>query len=378
MKMKFLIDLSESEEAYGVHSEAVVKLSRLGIMSVPNPFCVEPEAFDYYFERGKFPNGFESELKEAYAKMTKKGYPVTVRTPDIKSPTVSHTSLALGNTMFIKTYAKFYETLLNKYNVIQDELLREDIQDAQVATLMHSTYDSNECGLVQTDDGYGQIRIEAGFGQNSNILSRNDVNPDVYVVDKKSLRIKEKKINKKLFEFVSRSRGGIKKVALPKKEQTVQVFSDQVIKKFAEFALKLEDNYGPQEFECAVTTKRDLLIQETRPMKVVKKAKTVEGVTAIVPGRVEGKVVNARKMVDLNEKCRQAIVIADSMEIDFITVLVFKYGPKAVILKQGTLTAHAATILRESGTISYIIKSIELPDGVRVLINEDGSMETYG
>lgn len=341
-------------------------------MPVPNPFCIKPNVFDHFFKHGDFPKNFEPELKEIYNKITSKGYDATVRTPDVISQSHPHLSHATGNSLFIKSFTKFFEAIKDKYTVIQNHLLREDINDAEVSTLLHSTYDSHLCGLVQTDDGYGQIRIEAGFGQNSNILSRNDVNPDIYIVDKQTLNT-EKQINKKSFEFIAKSGGGIEKVPLPSDKQNAQVFSDQIIKTYAEYALKLEKEYGPQEFECAVTTKEDLLIQETRPMKVIKKAKTIKGVTAIVPGEVKGTVLNANTLAELPPDCSQTIIVADTMEIDFITMLVFKYRPKAVILKKGTLTAHTSTILREAGMISYIIKNINLKNNDCITIHKNGS-----
>ena len=83
------------------------------------------------------------------------------------------------------------------------------------------------------------------------------------------------------------------------------------------------------------------------------------------------------EITDLPEDCSNSIIIVHSLDLDLLTLLIFKYKPRGVILKVGTLTSHASTILREAKIPSYINKDVEIKNGKEIQLNENGSYETH-
>jgi len=69
---------------------------------------------------------------------------------------------------------------------------------------------------------------------------------------------------------------------------------------------------------------------------------------------------------------KNKIIVTNNYDIQFITMLVHKHKPKAVISLQGTVTSHASTILRESKVVSYIIKTFSIPNNSTISIKKNG------
>jgi len=267
---KFIIDLTKKRRAYGNRCKTVAKLLKTGVNPVPNPFCLTPKVFNFYLSHDAYPEDFEDELIEVYIQITQNGYKANVRTPDIKCKSHPNLNFMFPNKMFIESYDDFKLAIFQRMKAIKDVVLKNDIKKIEVSFLLQSTYDSHMCGIIQTDDGYGNIRIEAAYGQHTNIISRHNTDPDVYIVSKPKLEILRKRIGTKKHEFISVPTG-VKQSEVSTKRRHLSVFTDESIIKFAKNAIKLEKRFGPQEIECAITFDGKHIIQETRDMKVSKK-----------------------------------------------------------------------------------------------------------
>ena len=152
------------------------------------------------------------------------------------------------------------------------------------------------------------------------------------------------------------------------------VLNDNQIRELVSYAKKLERIYGSQEIEWAVLRSGKIIIQETRDLATEEKTKIISNVTVVYPGEVEGLAFEVKEITKRN-KLIDKIIVTDNLEVEFITKLVYKVKPKAVILTRGSITSHAATILRESKIPSIIYKGFSITDGQKIKINKDGYIE---
>ncbi len=371
--MDYILNLKESDTAFGNHSLAVLKIARLGIPTVPHPFCLIPRAFSEYMTTDDLSEKLEQELSEVYNAITVNDYKANIRTPDIKCKEFPNLTYQLHNKLKIETKEDFVFSIKKRFQVIKKIVLEHAIKEIEVSVLLQSTYDSHLCGIVQTDDGLGKIRMEAAFGQTTNIISREGIEADIYILNKKTQDI-EKKIGNKEYEFVF-TKSGVEKKKILQKKQKKQVFTDDIIRKFGEYAITLEDTYGPQEFECAVTTRDIPLIQETRKMERLKKEQQYKSIEVIYPSVILGIVINVSLIEELPKDCSDKIIVVDSLDLDLITLLAYKFRPKGIILKKGALTAHASTILREAKIPSIIHKKADFTNGTEIKLSRNGSYE---
>jgi len=374
--MDYVLDLTTSKKAFGAHSRAVLRNQIIGVPSVPHPFCFTPRAFNEYLATNTFSEEFILKLKEVYKNITVDGYKANIRTMDVECPEFPSLSYKVSISYNIQSFGDFFEAFEYRFKVIKETVIENNIKDVQVSGLLTVSYDSMNCGLIQTNDGYGNIRIEAALGQNTNIISREGIDADVYILSSDGTKIISKYIGVKDREFLFAEKG-LKIVPIEKKRQKLQAFSDEQILKFGEYARKLQDTYGPQEFECAITTKGLQLVQDSRDMDIINKGESLDEIEIIYPNKVTGTVINVSKIADLPNNCSNSIIIIHSLDLDLLTLLIFKYKPVGVILKVGTLTSHASTILREAKIPSYINKNIDIQNEIEIQLNENGSYEIH-
>ncbi|MEM4549021.1 MAG: PEP/pyruvate-binding domain-containing protein, partial [Nitrososphaerota archaeon] len=97
-----------------------------------------------------------------------------------------------------------------------------------------------------------KILIEANWGLGESVVS-GEATPDVYVVDKKTLKIIEKKVARKTIEVVYSPKGGTEKREVPLSKQNVPCLTDEEIYRLAELAIRIEEHYGaPQDIEWSI------------------------------------------------------------------------------------------------------------------------------
>jgi len=146
-------------------------------------------------------------------------------------------------------------------------------ENVEFVYLIQGFYTSNRCGLTQTKDGTDHLHIEAIFGEHTKLITRGEINPDIYKVNKETDEIFIKEIAEKEFTLEP-SKTGLIKVPLPVPERKRQVLNKDEIKTLAKYALLMEKEYGPQEIEWAVLRTGKLIFQASRNAKI-KKLKTI-------------------------------------------------------------------------------------------------------
>jgi pyruvate,water dikinase len=207
-----------------------------------------------------------------------------------------------------------------------------------------------------------KVVIEAIYGLGEAIVS-GAVTPDLYVVDKGSLAILEKRLADQDKQLVANpdskafADDNIHWVEIAKEDANLQKLSDEQIVTLAEIGKRVEKYYGfPQDIEWA-EREGDLYIVQTRPVTVTAKAAKETGLpeeTAPVllegspasPGVAVGEVKIVLSPSEINMVVEGDILVAEMTTPDFVPAM---KRAAAIVTDKGGRTAHAAIVSRELG-----------------------------
>ena len=153
--------------------------------------------------------------------------------------------------------------------------------EISVAVIIQKMVASNASGIVfsvhPVTQDRNQIFIEAGRGLGEAIVSAQ-VTPDSYIVDKKSRKIIERKINRQDKMLIRAKEGGNmwKRVPNPRKQK----LSNKDIHKLAALTIRIEKHYAhPCDIEWALEG-RKLYITQVRPITTLKSKGHAGGITS--------------------------------------------------------------------------------------------------
>ena len=227
-----------------------------------------------------------------------------------------------------------------------------------------------------------KIAIEAVLGLGETIVS-GDVTPDIYLVDKDSMKISKKEIAKQEWKMIRdpEKRGDDTniKVPLSPAEQEAQKTPDEDIIILAKIGKQLEDHYQfPQDIEWAKEN-NELFIVQTRPVTTIKERETevMPEITAPVflsgapasPGIAVGPVKIVPDPSEIDKVNEGDILVAEMTTPDFVPAMKRAIG---IVTDRGGRTAHAAIVSRELG-IPCIVGTIKatsiLKDGQVITID---------
>ena len=217
-----------------------------------------------------------------------------------------------------------------------------------------------------------QMVIDGNWGLGEAVVS-GSVTPDDFVVDKKTLRITDRRLAKKTVQYVRDPNTGQTvhaEVALEKQEQPC--VSDEEILRLAELAKRIEEHYGkPQDIEWAID--RDLpfpanmFMVQSRPETVwsqkvleapakaeAEGAGQAEMLKVVVKGIAAGKrgfgIGIAKVVKDPEEASRVMqkgdVLVTDMTNPDYVP---FMKLAGAIVTDKGGVTCHAAIVSRELG-----------------------------
>ncbi|MDE1810749.1 MAG: hypothetical protein KGH66_01780 [Candidatus Micrarchaeota archaeon] len=135
---------------------------------------------------------------------------------------------------------------------------------------MQNMIDSEKSGIMFSANpvtrSRDEIIIEGSYGLGEAVVS-GQVTPDNYVVDKKSMRPKDIKVNVKRIAIVrNRSTGATEKITLEPEQANSRCLTEEEIMRLAELATGIELHYGkPQDMEWAIA-KGKVYILQSRPI----------------------------------------------------------------------------------------------------------------
>ncbi len=232
-----------------------------------------------------------------------------------------------------------------------------------------------------------EIVIEAAFGLGETVVS-GEVTPDMYIIDKESLTIKNKTINQQEFKLIlDLNTNQNAKKNLTEDEAKKQKLSDYDIIKLAEIGKRLEEHYGnPQDIEFATENSKIYIVQ-TRAITTLKQIQDKEGNIsdkkillkglAASPHVGSGKVKIVEDVNDLDKVLKGDVLVTKMTNPDFVPAM---RRASAIVTDEGGITSHAAIVSRELGiacvigtqTATKILQENQLitVDGVKGLVYE--------
>jgi len=203
-----------------------------------------------------------------------------------------------------------------------------------------------------------KIVIEAVYGLGEAIVS-GEITPDLYVVDKDSLKITTTKVVNQESQLIKNPIAGAKEtniwVPLPASTQPRQKLTDSEIIKLAWLGKQLEDHYRfPQDIEWAKENNKIYILQ-TRPVTTIKEGAEAEleiqapvlltGAPAS-PGLASGPVKIVPEASQIDKVKTGDILVAEMTTPDFVPAM---KRAVAIVTNRGGRTAHAAIVSRELG-----------------------------
>ena len=202
-----------------------------------------------------------------------------------------------------------------------------------------------------TTDATDRVVIEGAFGQGEVVVS-GSVEPDNYVVDKKTGEILSRHTGYKSFEIISGSDGKDQRVELDEAQAEAQVLTDDEVSEIARIAVRSEQHAGcPQDTEWAIADGKTYIVQ-TRPITTLNRAGSpaqekhevlIQGLPA-VPGVVSAVV---RVLSDVSEGARLQdgeVLVAKMTNPDWLPTM---RRAAALVTDTGGMTCHAAIVARE-------------------------------
>ena len=212
-----------------------------------------------------------------------------------------------------------------------------------------------------------EIVIEGNYGLGETVVS-GAVNPDDFVVDKKTLKIKERRIARKTVQYIRDPKtGATLHLDVPEDKQKQQCVNEEEILKLGELAKRIEGHYGSaQDIEWAIdkdlSFPENVFIVQSRPETVwsgkpmekaqVEEKRPEEKLKVVVKGLAAGKraygvgiakvVLSPEEAADTMQK--GDILVTDMTNPDFVP---FMKIASAIVTDKGGITSHAAIVSRE-------------------------------
>ena len=227
--------------------------------------------------------------------------------------------------------------------------------DPAMAVVVQAMIASERSGVAftadPTTDATDRVVVEGAFGQGEVVVS-GSVEPDNYVVDKKSGEILSRHIGYKSFEIIRGDDGRDQRIELDEAQAGAQVLTDDEVREIAAIAVRSEQHAGcPQDTEWAIADGTTYIVQ-TRPITTLHRAGSpaaekhdvlIQGLPA-VPGAVSGVV---RVLADVSEGARLQdgeVLVAKMTNPDWLPTM---RRASALITDTGGMTCHAAIVARE-------------------------------
>jgi pyruvate,water dikinase len=379
---KFIEETGISTKIYEIIKETVTNPND------PAQYEIASKKIRELIESTPMPKDVADAVKSAYEELCKK--------LNLKDVFVAVRSSATAEDLADASFAGQQETYLNVKGV--NELLEKTVkcwsslftpraifyrtekgfahEKVFISVGVQKMVDSKAAGVIFTlnpvTGNTNQIVIEGNYGLGETVVS-GAVTPDDFVVDKKTMKIVERRTSKKTLQYVRDPNTGKtvhQEVSAEKQEHPC--ISDEEVLKLAELAKHIEQHYGKaQDIEWAIDSDLpfpgNIFIVQSRPETVwsLKLAETptkaeAEGVKptetlkVVVKGIAAGKRgygVGTAKVVSNPQEAAKVmrkgdILVTDMTNPDYVP---FMKLAGAIVTDKGGVTCHAAIVSRELG-----------------------------
>lgn len=220
--------------------------------------------------------------------------------------------------------------------------------------------------------------IEAVWGLGEYIV-QGEVTPDTYLIEKQSLDILSKKVEKQEVQLIKV--GSLtKKANVPRRFQLKRKLTDKQIKELAALGKKIHKHYFfPQDIEWVLYKKKFYIVQ-SRPVTTIKekeeeiqekgpKRKIILKGQAGSPGFGSGPVRKIFSPKEINKVEKGEVLVAPMTSPDFVPAM---KKVVAIITDKGGQTSHAAIVSRELGipcVVGTETATKDLKNGQMVTVN---------
>jgi pyruvate,water dikinase len=375
---KFIKDKHIAEKIYEIINETVTNKNN------PKQYDTASKKIRKLIEKSAMPAEIEKAVKSAYKELNKK--------LNLKDTFVAVRSSATAEDLPGASFAGQQETYLNVKGA--DDLIDKVVKCWSSLFTPRAIFYRNEQGFThdkvfisvgvqkmvnsraagvmftlnpvtgETDE----IVIEGNYGLGETVVS-GAVNPDDFVVDKKTLKIKERRIARKTVQYIRDPKTGeTVHLDVPEDKQKQPCVNEKEVLKLGKLAKRIEQHYGSaQDIEWAIdkdlSFPKDVFIVQSRPETVwsaklmekatqVEEKKPEEKLKVIVKGLAAGKRgygIGVAKVVfspdEASEKMHKGdILVTDMTNPDFVP---FMKIASAIVTDKGGITSHAAIVSRE-------------------------------
>jgi len=328
-----------------------------------------------HVEGMSIPKDMEKEILKKYEELCKKtgkeNMPVAVRSsataedlPGASFAGQQDTFLNITRQHLLSSIKKCWSSLFTPRAIVYRKEKGFSHEEVLISVAVQELIFSRASGVMFTIEPVSgakdKIVINAAFGLGEAVVS-GQVNPDEYVIDKKTLHIDEKHIVKKDRQIVSDKKGGTKWAAVPLELQEKQAITDEVITRLSQYAIQIENHYGmPQDIEWAIDDRGNIFILQARPetvhgsagkakdeerKEIMEKEILLKGI-GVSPGQASGKVKVILDVKNMSSFQKGDILVTEMTTPDWVPAMKIA---SAVITNLGGKTCHAAIVSRELG-----------------------------
>jgi pyruvate,water dikinase len=377
---KFITETNIAQEMYRIIKETVTNPDD------PKQYEEASKKIRKLMESANMPKDIEEAIRETYQKLSEK-----TNTPNLP---VAVRSSATAEDLPGASFAGQQETYLNVKGA--DELVKKTIKcwsslftpraifyrakkgfkhdQVLISVGVQKMVNARAAGVMFTlnpvTGNRDQIIIEGTWGLGEAVVSGEET-PDHFVVDKQTLEIIERKIAKKVVEYVRNPETGkTEKVEVPPEKQEIPCINDEEIEKLAQLGNQIDQHYGcPQDIEWAIDRElefpENIFIVQSRPETVWGVKEKEKKVEAAAPKHLSEMKVVARgiaagrrdigfgvaKVVSSPEEAAKLVKKGDILVTSMTTpdFVPFMKIASAIVTDKGGVTAHAAIVSRELG-----------------------------
>jgi pyruvate,water dikinase len=265
----------------------------------------------------------------------------------------------LGKEAVVNAVQKCWASLFNARAIYYRVKNNFPHMKVAIAVVVQKQINSDSSGVTfsinPSTNNLDQVVIEAIFGLGEAVVS-GEVNPNTYIIDKKTGNIVEKDIPIQNF-YLTRDvyTGQTIKRNLPKEKQKQQVLTEHQLRLLYKLALNVESHYGsPQDMEWAIEKNQIFLVQ-TRPVTTLKpqekehaavNAESILKGLGASPGHATGTVKIVSNVGELDKVEKGDILVTVMTNPDYVPAM---QRAVAIVTDEGGITAHAAIVSREMG-----------------------------
>jgi pyruvate,water dikinase len=375
---KFIVETRIAEMIYRIITETVTDPNN------PQQYAVASEKIRELIEKTRMPKAIGKAVKAAYTKLNSM--------LGMNDTFVAVRSSATAEDLPDASFAGQQETYLNVRGV--DDLLDKIMkcwsslftpraifyrnekgfahEKVFISVGVQKMVNSRAAGVMFTlnpvTGNTDEIVIEGNYGLGETVVS-GAVNPDDFVVDKKTLKINERRIARKTIQYIrDPSTGKTIHLDVPEDKQKETCVSDEEILKLAGLGNLIEKHYErPMDIEWAIdkdlSFPKNIFVVQARPETVwsakpmetsarVEERKPEEESKVIVRGLSAGRKgygAGIAKVVLTPDEAAKVMQKGDILVTDMTTpdFVPFMKIAGAIVTDKGGVTSHAAIVSRE-------------------------------